>query len=61
VDDFLTFVPRQAIETPCVNICRVERGRCIGCKRTVDEIARWTSMDAKERAAVMADLGERQA
>jgi len=46
------------IETPCINICTLDArsGRCLGCARTVDEIARWTSMSAAERARIMAAL-----
>jgi uncharacterized protein len=36
------------------------RGVCIGCCRTLDEIARWGSMSEKEQAAVMADLPARR-
>jgi uncharacterized protein len=51
------------IETPCAKICTLDAraGRCLGCGRTVDEIARWTQMDASERARVMAELPARLA
>lgn len=43
------------IPSPCINICRLDaRDRCEGCGRTRDEIARWTTMPAAERDAVMA-------
>ena len=46
------------METPCVNICLLdtETGLCVGCGRTIDEIARWTSMSEQERRAIMAAL-----
>lgn len=31
-------------------------GLCLGCGRTVDELARWTMMSGAERARVMAEL-----
>src|SRR4030095_5766688 len=36
------------IETPCIKICTLDArmGLCLGCGRTIDEIARWTSMTA---------------
>jgi hypothetical protein len=34
-------------------------GLCLGCGRTIDEIARWTTMTASERAQVMLELPER--
>jgi predicted Fe-S protein YdhL (DUF1289 family) len=51
------------IETPCTKICTLDPGRtqCMGCGRTVDEITRWSSMTAAERAAVMAELPARLA
>ncbi len=34
---------------------------CIGCGRTLDEIARWSEMSDAERAQVIAALAARQA
>jgi predicted Fe-S protein YdhL (DUF1289 family) len=37
-----------------------EDGRyCLGCRRTLGEIARWTEMSDAERASVMAQLAAR--
>ena len=36
------------------------RGLCLGCGRTLDEIARWASMDDAERDRVMRELPERK-
>ena len=33
---------------------------CLGCKRTLAEIARWSQMTDAERAAVMAQLPARR-
>ena len=51
------------IESPCIKICTLEArsGRCLGCGRTVEEIARWSSMNDAERARVMAELPARLA
>jgi uncharacterized protein len=51
------------IETPCTNVCTLDAraGICLGCGRTVDEIARWSTMCAAERARIMADLPGRLA
>lgn len=58
--DFISIVPIERIASPCVNICRIDKDRhCEGCKRSLDEIARWTSMTAAERDAVMAELAGR--
>ena len=49
------------IETPCVKVCTLDArsGLCLGCGRTVDEIERWTSMNASERRQVMDQLPTR--
>lgn len=33
---------------------------CLGCQRTLDEIARWSQMSDAEREAVMAQLAARK-
>ena len=55
----IEFVP--VIESPCVNICRLERGQCVGCGRTAAEIARWGGTTDADRRAVMAALPGRMA
>lgn len=59
-EDGFEIVPVVAIESPCVNICRVGAdGLCEGCRRTTAEIARWSSGTPDWRASVMAALPER--
>jgi len=50
------------IETPCVKICTVDarQGVCLGCGRTIDEIARWAGMSSAERSHIMNELPERR-
>jgi hypothetical protein len=49
------------VSTPCVKICIVDpvSALCVGCGRTVDEIAGWSAMDEAARLAVMAGLEAR--
>jgi uncharacterized protein len=51
------------IETPCNKVCAVDpvSGLCVGCGRTVAEIAGWIGFTAHDRAHVMADLPQRLA
>jgi predicted Fe-S protein YdhL (DUF1289 family) len=36
--------------TPCVGVCRMDAGGlCIGCRRTLAEIARWGTMSDDDR------------
>lgn len=48
-------------ETPCIAVCMIDPRTelCLGCGRTLPEIARWDGMDRAERLAVMALLPER--
>lgn len=49
--------------SPCIRICQIDEASrlCIGCWRTLDEIAAWGGMTEAQRLAVMASLPERQA
>jgi uncharacterized protein len=51
------------LETPCINICLLdeETGACVGCGRTLTEIAQWAAMNDAERRAVMVALPGRMA
>jgi predicted Fe-S protein YdhL (DUF1289 family) len=42
--------------TPCINVCKIVDSKCAGCGRTLDEIARWSSMSDAERNNVMNKL-----
>ena len=37
------------IESPCIGICTLIDGYCIGCKRKDDEISEWLFLSEKER------------
>jgi predicted Fe-S protein YdhL (DUF1289 family) len=51
----------MAIETPCNKVCTVDpvSARCVGCGRTLDEIASWLAFSAEERSRIMAELPRR--
>ena len=51
------------IETPCVKICTLDAraAQCLGCGRSIDEIATWGRMSDAERARVMTELPGRMA
>ena len=50
-------------ETPCIAVCMIDpkTSLCLGCGRTLPEIARWHRMERDERLAVMAQLAARMA
>lgn len=44
----------RAVLSPCVGVCELdERGQCLGCHRSVAEIARWSQMNDDERLHLM--------
>ena len=49
------------ISSPCLKVCIVD-GRadiCLGCGRTLPEIASWGRLSEEQRLAIMATLPER--
>jgi predicted Fe-S protein YdhL (DUF1289 family) len=50
-----------AIESPCRSICIVHpmHELCMGCGRSLDEIAGWIDFDDAERRRIMAQLPAR--
>jgi predicted Fe-S protein YdhL (DUF1289 family) len=54
--------PPRAIATPCIQVCTVDgqSGLCLGCFRTLQEIAGWARFTDDERAALMAELPSRR-
>jgi len=54
--------PPPSIATPCIKICIVdgESGLCLGCHRTLPEVAGWARLTDEARAAVMAELPARR-
>jgi predicted Fe-S protein YdhL (DUF1289 family) len=50
------------IETPCLGTCLIDPndGLCMGCARSLDEIARWSAMSDAERRAIMQALPDRR-
>lgn len=54
--------PPRAIATPCVMVCTVDgaSGLCLGCFRTLPEIAAWSRMSDAERTRIMGELDGRR-
>ena len=54
--------PPKAIATPCIMVCAVdgESGLCLGCFRSLKEIAGWRALGDDERARIMAELPSRR-
>jgi len=53
--------PPKPVASPCIKVCVVdgESGLCLGCLRTLEEIAAWSALPEAEREAIMKDLPDR--
>jgi predicted Fe-S protein YdhL (DUF1289 family) len=54
--------PPSPIATPCLQICAIDgaSGLCLGCYRTLKEVAAWGRFSDAERAEIMAGLAARR-
>jgi hypothetical protein len=52
----------MAVPSPCISVCRVDPATrwCLGCARTLDEIAAWSALDDTGKRAVWAQLPARR-
>lgn len=59
----MTALPATPVASPCNNVCRIDEasGWCLGCQRTLGEIAAWGASSDDERRAVLAELPARRA
>ena len=48
--------------SPCINVCRMaaDSGLCVGCLRTLDEIAVWGSASDTQRRMILMDVEKRR-
>jgi uncharacterized protein len=51
-----------AVPSPCIDICRLDaQGLCIGCRRTLGEIAEWSKAGDARRREILSGLELRKA
>lgn len=56
--DGMSPVPSSSLPlTPCTGVCRLDaRGLCVGCLRTGEEIACWSSLDDDRKRWLMDEI-----
>jgi predicted Fe-S protein YdhL (DUF1289 family) len=55
-----TSLKTAAVPSPCVEICRLNaQGLCIGCRRTLGEIAEWSQASDARRLEIWSALKTR--
>jgi predicted Fe-S protein YdhL (DUF1289 family) len=54
--------PHADVPSPCIQVCQIDPGSglCRGCLRSLDEIASWPNLGAREKLAVLARLALRR-
>ena len=54
---------RKRLVSPCAGVCilHTETKFCLGCYRTINEIAQWQDMSVDDQHRVMAELAQRRA
>jgi len=52
----------EIVPSPCISVCVMDAAGvlCLGCFRTLDEIAAWSLLDADTKRGVLAALPERR-
>jgi predicted Fe-S protein YdhL (DUF1289 family) len=53
--------PAVQVPSPCVNVCQMDPGSglCLGCRRTLREIADWLEMSPEDKRAVLERIAQR--
>jgi predicted Fe-S protein YdhL (DUF1289 family) len=47
----------MGLSSPCVRVCKLDQHNiCLGCKRTLEEIARWQQYTEQEKQEVLQQL-----
>ena len=54
--------PPRPVATPCIKVCVVDGASslCLGCYRTLSEIAGWSRLSDEQRADIMSELPARR-
>ena len=54
---------RKRLVSPCAGVCilHTETKFCLGCYRTINEIAQWQEMSVDDQHRVMTELAHRRA
>jgi predicted Fe-S protein YdhL (DUF1289 family) len=52
----------EGVPSPCIEVCRMSRdsGYCVGCLRSIGEIAGWSQYSDSQKRAVLARLPARK-
>jgi predicted Fe-S protein YdhL (DUF1289 family) len=56
-------IMQSPVPSPCISVCRIEpaSGLCVGCLRSLDEIACWGALDDAARRDILRAVADRRA
>ena len=48
-------------KSPCIGVCKIDtiKKLCVGCLRSIDEIAMWSQMDDKRALEIIEEIKNR--
>ncbi|HEY1313490.1 MAG TPA: DUF1289 domain-containing protein [Steroidobacteraceae bacterium] len=50
-----------AVPSPCIDVCRLDtQGLCVGCRRTLNEIAEWSTAGEARQREILRDVARRK-
>lgn len=56
----MTTVNKQPVASPCISVCDLnEQEICLGCGRSLQDIADWSAADEPQRAAIVNNAAKR--
>ncbi|WP_439182810.1 DUF1289 domain-containing protein [Carboxylicivirga taeanensis] len=51
----------KEIQSPCISVCQYDsKGICFGCRRTVDEAGKWSTLSNEEKENIIKELSLRK-
>ncbi|WP_291989287.1 DUF1289 domain-containing protein [Candidatus Accumulibacter sp. ACC007] len=55
-------VQAQSVASPCINVCKMDDdgGFCLGCFRTIEEIAVWSRAPDEQRLRILVAVERRR-
>jgi predicted Fe-S protein YdhL (DUF1289 family) len=52
---------KDPVPSPCINVCQLDaQGFCVGCRRTIEEIAEWPRATEARRREILSELKGRK-
>lgn len=49
----------MSVESPCVKLCKIEDGVCVGCKRTPAELTDWYKLSDEQKLEILEKIKQR--